>query len=289
MNSRRTHKKNLIISYKNLSDELREILKETYPEGYRDHIQRFEKPNGDTIFVVPLETPDTMYMVKFDVVIDSAYEEDDGSKDYFDEEVEKAEGIEFAPLQEAIDKEEEGSKPRISSDLQHGSLEEASIEDRQLLAQHKLGITAEELQEAFPDDEEEEDYDSYDDANNDNDDGNDDDDYEPTDEELMDIDSEFFANAAISPDELGRMVDEDITRNVSQAAREAQKATAKEQPAAAAAAPKGKSAAKDAKESKASSTTKTAKEGKATATSKTAKENKTTAKAKAPVKKTTKQ
>jgi hypothetical protein len=90
MNSHRTHKKNLIVSYKNLSEELRQILKETYPEGYRDYIQRFEKPNGDTIFVVPLETPDTMYMVKFDVVIDSAFEEDDGSKDYFDEEVEAA-------------------------------------------------------------------------------------------------------------------------------------------------------------------------------------------------------
>lgn len=224
MNSHRTHKKNLIVSYKNLSEELRQILKETYPEGYRDYIQRFEKPNGDTIFVVPLETPDTMYMVKFDVVIDSAFEEDDGSKDYFDEEVEKAEGIEFAPLQEALDKEENAGLPRISSDLQHGSLEEVSLEDRKRLAQHKLGITAEEIKEAFPDDDEEEEYDSYVDSP---DDANDDDDYEPTDEELMNIDSEIFANADIPPEELGHMVDEDITRSLSQAARDAQKAANK--------------------------------------------------------------
>ena len=53
-----------------------------------------------------------------------------------------------------------------------------------------------------------------------------DDDYEPTDEELMDIDSEIFANADIPPEELGRMVDEDLSRSVSEAARAVQKATA---------------------------------------------------------------
>lgn len=225
MNSHRTHKKNLIVSYKNLSDELKEIFKEQYPEGYSDYLQRFEKPNGDTIFVVPMETPDTMYMVKFDVVIDSAYEEDDNSKDYFDEEAEKA-GIEFAPLQEALDKEEETGRPRTSSDLQHGSLEESQLNDKAKLAGHKLEITAEELQEAFPDEpEDEEEYDSY----SDDEERDDDDEYEPTDEELMDIDSAIFKDAEIPPEELGRMVDEDLTRTVSEAAREAQKAA---QPAA---------------------------------------------------------
>jgi len=217
------HKKNLIVSYKNLSEELLETFKEQYPEGYRDYLQRFTKPNGDTIFVVPMETADTMYMIKFDVVIDSAYEEDDGGKDYFDEEAEKA-GIEFAPLQEAIDKEEDTGRQRASSDLQHGSLEESQLNDKDLLKAHKLEITGEELQAAFPDEpDEEEEYDSY---TGERDPRPGDDDYEPTDEELMDIDSEIFANAEIPPEELGRMVDEDLTRSVSEAARAVQKATA---------------------------------------------------------------
>jgi len=224
MNSHRTHKKNLIVSYKNLSEELQEIFKEQYPEGYRDYLQRFEKPNGGTIFVCPMETEDTMYMVKFDVVIDSAYEEDDGNKDYFDEEAEKA-GIEFAPLQEAIDKEEDSGRGRASSDLQHGSLEESQLNDKNILKGHKLEITAEELKEAFPDEPDEEEYDSYvDEPDGDSDDN--DDEYEPTDEELMDIDSAIFQNAEIPPEELGRMVDEDLTRSVSEAARAAQQATA---------------------------------------------------------------
>lgn len=245
MNSHRTHKKNLIVSYKNLSEELQEIFREQYPEGYSDYLQRFEKPNGDTIFVVPMETEDTMYMIKFDVVIDSTYEEDDGSKDYFDEEAEKA-GIEFAPLQEAIDKEENTGVQRRSSELQHGSLEETQLNDKDRLKNHKLEITGEELQEAFPDEDEEDEYDSYDD------DGDrkprpGDDDYEPTDEELMDIDSEIFANAEIPPEELGRMVDEDLTRSVSEAARAAQKATASKTPA-----PKAKEAKPKESKSKAS-------------------------------------
>lgn len=229
------HKKNLIVSYKNLSEEQLETFKEQYPEGYRDYLQRFTKPNGDTIFVVPMETADTMYMIKFDVVIDSAYEEDDGGKDYFDEEAEKA-GIEFAPLQEAIDKEEDTGRQRASSDLQHGSLEESQLNDKDLLKAHKLEITGEELQAAFPDEpDEEEEYDSY---TGERDPRPGDDDYEPTDEELMDIDSEIFANAEIPPEELGRMVDEDLTRSVSEAARAVQKATAAKGKAAKAKTPK---------------------------------------------------
>ena len=230
MHLHRTHKKNLIVSYKNLSEELKEIFKEQYPEGYRDYLQRFEKPNGDTIFVVPMETEDIMYMVKFDVVIDSAYEEDDSNKDYFDEEAEKA-GIEFAPLQEAIEKEDDPGHQRASSDLQHGSLEESQLNDKNILKSHKLEITAEELKEAFPDEpDDEEEYDSYD--KDDSEPG--DDEYEPTDEELMDIDSAIFKNAEIPPEELGRMVDEDLTRSVSEAARAAQKATAAKEKATAA-------------------------------------------------------
>ena len=67
MKAHRNHKKNLIVSYKNLSDEMKEMFKERYPEGYNDYLQRFEKPNGEVIFVVPMETEDTVYMVKFDV------------------------------------------------------------------------------------------------------------------------------------------------------------------------------------------------------------------------------
>ena len=122
MNTHRTHKKNLIVSYKNLSDQLKELFMERYPEGYKEHIQRFEKPNGETIFVVPMETEDTVYMIKFDVKIDTTYTDDESEKDYFDEEVEKAE-TQFAPIQEALEKEEEDPTHR-EREVRHGNTDE---------------------------------------------------------------------------------------------------------------------------------------------------------------------
>ena len=202
MKAHRNHKKNLIVSYKNLSEELKEMFKERYPEGYNDYLQRFEKPNGEVIFVVPMETDDTVYMVKFDVKIDTTYTDDDMDKDFYDEEVEKADNA-FAPLQEAIDKEEEDPthKERV---VRHGNYDDEldTGKKKSSIAHGSLSALGEELKEAFSDDE----TDGYDDYSDDKNEEEDEDDFiEPTDEELMDIDSEIFANAEIPPEELARM------------------------------------------------------------------------------------
>jgi len=203
MRPTRTRKKNLIVSYKNLSDQLKELFKETYPEGYNDYLQRFEKPNGDVIFVVPMETDDTVYMIKFDVKIDTTYTDDDIDKDEYDEEVASSEQA-FAPLQEALDKEEENSS-HTERVVRHGNYEEDYDARKKTGNLHgSLSALGEELQEAFSDDNMEDEYDDRDD----NDDDFDPD--EPTDEELMDIDSEIFANAEIPPEELARMEAEKV-------------------------------------------------------------------------------
>ena len=203
MNHNRTHKKNLIISYKNASDELKELLKEQYPEGYKDYIQRFVKPNGETIFVVPLETEDTAYMIKFDVKIDTTLTDDDIEKDYFDEEVDKAE-TEFAPLQEAIDKEEETTS-HTERVVRHGDYEEEETPKKKKKNLPDMSDLGDELRDAFNDNDndEEDEGDEY--GNEPDEDRDPDDEYEPTDEDLIDIDSEFFANAEIPPEELARI------------------------------------------------------------------------------------
>ena len=206
MKSRRNHKKNLIVSYKNLSEELKEMFKECYPEGYSDYLQRFEKPNGEVIFVAPMETEETVYMVKFDVKIDTTYTDDDIDKDYYDEEVEKADQA-FAPLQEAMEKEEEDPTHRERV-VRHGNYDDEleTGKKKSGIAHGSLSALGEELAEAFKD-EEDDGYNDY--ADDKKDDDEDDDDFiEPTDEELMDIDSEIFANAEIPPEELARMEEE---------------------------------------------------------------------------------
>ena len=222
MNTHRTRKKNLIVSYKNLSEQLKELFMERYPEGYKDHIQRFEKPNGETIFVVPMETEDTDYMVKFDVKIDTSYTDDDSEKDYFDEEVEKAE-TQFAPIQEALAKEEEGPT-HAEREVRHGTYDDTMENGKKRSTEHgSLGALGAELQEAFSDDaDDEEQYDSYSD-DDDRQDTDSDDEYEPTDEELMDIDSEIFANAEIPPEELARMDAEEAAAKEKAAQKEAEK------------------------------------------------------------------
>lgn len=187
MATTKKHKNNLIVSYKNLSEELKEKFKEAYPDGYNDHLQRFVKPNGDTIFVVPFETPDTNYMVKFEVVIDTLGEDLD--KALFDDDDDSGKEDEFAPISEALEKEEidPTHKERV---LRHGDFETNIEEDEKRKKKLTLGINKEEIRAAFGDDDAEE-LDSYEKIGEDDDEPNDDD-FEPTDEDIRDIEEEYF-------------------------------------------------------------------------------------------------
>lgn len=69
-------KRRVVISYENLSDELREALKERYPLGFTDFMIRVDKPNGEFFYGVVLETEETSYLVKVKVKVDQAPSED---------------------------------------------------------------------------------------------------------------------------------------------------------------------------------------------------------------------
>lgn len=203
MNSRNNHKKNLIISYAKLTDELKSLFLETYPkeagevvEGYYKFQQRITKPNGEEIFVVPLETEDTLYMVKIDVKIDSQLSDDVLNNNDSDDMDTPESDSEFKTLEEAMD-EEEGRKG-IDSTLRCGALEDVDT------SRFKgRSILSKEEREALLQDEEEEDDDI---RPRDDDDA--DADFEPTDDDLNDVDSEFFLkNAEIPPEEMALLAD----------------------------------------------------------------------------------
>ncbi len=176
----RNRKKKLIISYKNLPEDIRELFKETYPEGYKEYLQKTIKPNGEPIFVVPLETDDTSYMVKFDVVIDTGLVEEDLDKDLYGDDSEGE--SDFAPLSEAIEKEE-GTSHAVGK-MRHGALEEildVNSED----TKKEFEIASADIAAEFGDQSDDEP-----DAYLDNDEPEeDDDDIEPDDDELLDIES----------------------------------------------------------------------------------------------------
>ncbi|MDE5708427.1 MAG: hypothetical protein K2I32_03100 [Alistipes sp.] len=85
-------KKHIVTSYRNLSPELQEALKEKYPTGFTDAMMRVDKPNGDFFYAVPFDTAEVAYLVKIDVKIDDNSQEED-EKDYYDDEIKGADEI----------------------------------------------------------------------------------------------------------------------------------------------------------------------------------------------------
>ena len=241
MATTKKRKKNLIVSYKNLPDDLKELFKETYPEGYNNYLQKFIKPNGEPIFVVPFETEDTSYMVKFEVKIDTLGEDLD--KALFDEDDEETKEDEFAPLSEALEKEEAdpSHKERV---LRHGDFEDNLEEDEKRKKKLTLGINKEEIRAAFGDDDVEE-LDSYEKID---DDEPNDDDFEPTDEDLRGIEEEYL-DAEIPPLDATIPEEEAVPLKKTSKKTPAKKATAKDAPAK-------KTSSKSAKSSATKKTTK---------------------------------
>lgn len=86
-------KKRIVTSYRNLSDELKELMRQQYPDGYTNNMIRVEKGPGDFFYAVILETEDINYLVKVDVKIDDEIEDDD-DKEYYDDEIKGADEIE---------------------------------------------------------------------------------------------------------------------------------------------------------------------------------------------------
>ena len=69
-------KKRVIKSLENLSEDLKDLLREQYPNGYEGSISRIVTPKKEQIFVFPLETDDAVYLIKVPVTKNSEGEYD---------------------------------------------------------------------------------------------------------------------------------------------------------------------------------------------------------------------
>lgn len=81
-------KKRVIKSLENLNDELRDLMKEQYPNGYEGSITRITNAKKEPIFVFPLETDDSVYLVKVPATknSDGGYDVESGERQEFDSE-----------------------------------------------------------------------------------------------------------------------------------------------------------------------------------------------------------
>ena len=57
-------KKRVIKSLENLSEDLRDLMRDQYPNGYESSITRITNAKKEPIFVFPLETQDATYLIK---------------------------------------------------------------------------------------------------------------------------------------------------------------------------------------------------------------------------------
>jgi hypothetical protein len=69
-------KKRIIKSLETITDDLKEILKDQYPNGYEGSISRITNAKKESIFVFPLETEDATYLIKVPAVKNSEGEYD---------------------------------------------------------------------------------------------------------------------------------------------------------------------------------------------------------------------
>lgn len=82
------NKKRLIKSLDNLSEDLKELIKRQYPNGYESNITRIVSPKKEQLFVFPLETDDAIILVKVPVTknSDGGYDMEKETKEEFSDE-----------------------------------------------------------------------------------------------------------------------------------------------------------------------------------------------------------
>src|SRR5271154_855325 len=81
-----TSKKKVIKSLESLSEDLRELMRQQFPNGYQGSITRISNAKNEPIFVFPLETDDAIYLVKVPATKNSEgeYAVESGKKQEFD-------------------------------------------------------------------------------------------------------------------------------------------------------------------------------------------------------------
>ncbi len=79
-------KKRVIKSLENLSEDLKDLIKDQYPGGYESTITRIMNAKKEPIFVFPLETDDAVYLVKVPATknSDGGYDVESGNPQEFD-------------------------------------------------------------------------------------------------------------------------------------------------------------------------------------------------------------
>lgn len=120
----KVNKSRIIVSFNKLTQEQVLLFSKQYQEGYTSYIQKINKPSGEIIYVVPMETDDTIYMVKMDVKVDAKLSEEEFDKEIFS--VSKIPDFGEAEHQEEEEEDKQGKDTFV---LVHGDYANDKIEE----------------------------------------------------------------------------------------------------------------------------------------------------------------
>ena len=67
-------KKRVIKNIDNITDEVKEAIREKYPDGWQNQVIRVNKGDNTFFHAITVDTEDTSYMIKVNVKVDSIEE-----------------------------------------------------------------------------------------------------------------------------------------------------------------------------------------------------------------------
>lgn len=76
-------KPRVLKDYAKLEERVKQLIKLNYPEGFENHLIRFQNKDGNTVSALPFETEDTYYLIRMTVI--QAQEIIDEDEDYDDD------------------------------------------------------------------------------------------------------------------------------------------------------------------------------------------------------------
>lgn len=84
----KTNKLRVIQDFEKVSTEIQEQIKLVYPQGFSQHLIEFKNKDNETVFALPFETDDKIYMIRMSfkkaiqlIEDDSDYDDDGILKD----------------------------------------------------------------------------------------------------------------------------------------------------------------------------------------------------------------
>jgi len=86
-------KKRVVVDYKNITQDLLQLLSDEYPYGFEDETIHYTNAKGERVEAVQLETEDTKYLVKISSQLVTKFEAFQDDEDEDEDEIGESEDI----------------------------------------------------------------------------------------------------------------------------------------------------------------------------------------------------